>query len=62
MRPDDRPGGDDERDLIRCPRCAGVVVTVEMRTQLTVFWRCVACGHIFVQRLSPGTAANDPAV
>ena len=40
--------------LVACPRCHELVVTVEMRLPATVFWRCVQCGHIFVQRLERG--------
>jgi uncharacterized C2H2 Zn-finger protein len=43
--------------LVACPRCHELVVTVEMRTPATVFWRCVRCGHIFVQRLN---RTNEP--
>jgi uncharacterized C2H2 Zn-finger protein len=36
--------------LVACPRCQELVVTVEMLLPATVYWRCVRCGHIFVQR------------
>jgi rubredoxin len=55
MRPDDRAPDDAAPDLVQCPRCAAIVVTVEMRTELTVYWRCVVCGYFFVQRIEPDT-------
>jgi DNA-directed RNA polymerase subunit RPC12/RpoP len=39
--------------LVACARCGALVVTVEMRTAAVVYWRCVSCGHIFVQRIAP---------
>jgi uncharacterized Zn finger protein len=39
--------------LVACARCGELVVTVEMRTPHVVYWRCVRCGHLFVQRLTP---------
>jgi DNA-directed RNA polymerase subunit RPC12/RpoP len=38
--------------LVACARCGKLVLTVEMRTVTVVYWRCVSCGHIFVQRLA----------
>jgi hypothetical protein len=44
---DDTPNPDL---LVACPRCHELIVTVEMLLPGTVYWRCVQCGHIFVQR------------
>lgn len=57
----------DERSnpdiLVACPRCRELVVTVEMRLPATVYWRCVQCGHIFVQRRTlPGGTPPDKSV
>ena len=45
--------------LVACARCGELVVTVEMRTPHVVYWRCVRCGHIFVQRLDPPDASSE---
>jgi uncharacterized C2H2 Zn-finger protein len=46
-------------ELVACPRCEELVVTVEMHLPgTTVYWRCVRCGHIFVQRLRPETKSD----